>query len=150
MKLEDLDAYLKPDKNGCLVWQRYVSRDGYGRAWVDGRLHLVHRLVVQRDAEIPPGMRVDHTCFNRACANREHLRVVTNKQNAENLSGVHCDSSTGVRGVYWIANRNKWRAQAGHNYRVHYAGYFDSKEDAEQAAIALRNSLHTHNDLDKK
>jgi hypothetical protein len=37
-----------------------------------------------------------------------------------------------------------------HNRRAHYGGRFTNLEEAEAAAIALRNKLFTHNDMDRK
>lgn len=149
MKLEDLDRYLKPDENGCLIWQGHASATGYGKVTIDGKKRFVHRVVMQRDVEIPPGMFVDHTCHNRGCANRDHLRLVTHKQNMENRAGARRNSISGIRGVY-RAKGGKWQVQVRHQGRIHSGGYFDSKEDAGQAATALRNKLFTHNDLDRK
>ena len=77
---------VKHGDNGCLIWTGYKSPDGYGRfrATRDGRssAKMAHRVAWEHaHGAIPDGMQVDHTCFNRACVNPNHLRLVTNKQN---------------------------------------------------------------------
>lgn len=75
------------DANGCQVWRHGKSKDGYGKtkhyrhgksvAW------RVHRLAyVALRGPIPDGMTVDHLCFNRACCNPDHLRLLSNEENA--------------------------------------------------------------------
>lgn len=93
---------------------------------------------------------VDHTCHNRSCVNPDHLRVVTNKQNAENLRGANRASKSGVRGVWFAPTRGKWVVQVRHNGRRYSGGSHLTLEAAEQSAIALRNRLFTHNDADRK
>lgn len=39
---------------------------------------------------------------------------------------------------------------AMHHGRTYHGGYFHDLADAERAAIALRNSLFTHNDTDRR
>jgi hypothetical protein len=74
---------------------------------------------------------------------------VTTKQNSENFGGLKASNTSGYRGVVWHGPQRKWRVQVGHNGRLHYGGLYANIEDANAAAIALRNKLHTHNDLDR-
>jgi len=98
--------------------------------------------------EIPDKMLVDHICQNRACVRPDHLRLATQKQNLEHREGVR--SASGVRGVYWHEECRKWQVAVGHNYKRHSGGLFADLDEAEAAAIALRNKLFTHNNNDKK
>lgn len=133
----------------CLIWTGALNKDGYG-LFRDGTTGLAHRFAWARvNGPIPTGLEIDHRCWNRACVNPAHLRLATNKQNGENQKGPTRSNQSGIRGVYWHKANKKWVVQAGHNGRKHYAGQFLTLEDAEQAAIALRNSLFTHNDADK-
>lgn len=68
----------------------------------------------------------------------------------ENLSGAYSNSSTGVRGVWWVARLKKWRGSVRHNKEIAFGEWFDNLADAEAAVIAKRNELFTHNDLDRK
>ncbi len=48
---------------------------------------------------------------------------------------VSIRSFSGVSGVFWEKDRNKWRVQICFAQHKHFLGYFDSKEDAIKARI---------------
>jgi len=58
-------------------------RPGYGNAYKrDSHIYLGHRASwTFYNGPIPDGMVIDHKCFNHACINPEHLRLVTRTQN---------------------------------------------------------------------
>lgn len=73
----------------CHVWTGFLNSDGYGRIQINGKKHLVHRLMWELVVgPIPPKMTLDHLCRNRKCVNPEHLEVVTNKENTMRGVGV--------------------------------------------------------------
>lgn len=134
----------------CWNWTGALTDRGYGSLRVSGRLRPAHVISYEIANKQGPGsLEVDHMCHNRACVNPGHLRLVTKKQNRENLSGATSVSSTGVRGVHWIEERGEWRAKVGHHGRQFHVGYFATIAEAEAAAIAKRNELFTHNLLDR-
>ena len=140
----------RDNPGGCWLWAAVRNSHGYGNIWRDGRHVYAHRAVFEvYNGPLTPGMQLDHTCHVRACVNPEHLREVTNKENAENLAGARRDSRSGVRGVYWDARRGEWRVQVHHNGRNYSGGYFDDLDDAAEAARQLRLKLFTHNDKDR-
>jgi hypothetical protein len=63
--------------------------------------------------------------------------------------GVQPKSTSGIRGVSWKKASQKWAVYVRHNQRTHYAGLFVDIKEAESAAIALRNELHTNNLQDR-
>lgn len=70
-----------PTAEGCILWAGSIDRDGYGRF----SSRLAHRVVFEmHSGAIPVGMTVDHTCFNTACVNVDHLRLLSNLQNCRN------------------------------------------------------------------
>lgn len=136
------------DDNGCLLWTGATRPNGYGVIWDGERVTRAHRWAwEQKHGPIPDGMDLDHICGNRACVDHTHLRPTTRKQNMENLRRANINSPSGVRGVHPEGSR--WRVRVKHHYREYYGGTFDTVAEAETAAIALRNSLFTHNDADK-
>lgn len=146
--------WAKVDKSGdCWLWTGACnSSRGYGTLTIARKAYYAHRVVYEWVVgPIPAGMQVDHrpTC-PRNCVNPQHLRLVTNKQNQENVSGPRRNSKSGVRGVYWISKMGKYRAQVRHNDHLFHVGYFPTIEEAEAAVIAKRNELFTHNDLDRQ
>lgn len=135
---------------GCWLWTGRRNRKGYGTFTVKKRSWLAHRFsYTLHGGDIPTGKLLDHTCHTEACVNPDHLRPVTNKQNAENRSGASVTSKSGIRGVSWSKSSQKWRATVGHLGRVVHVGYFTSQADAELAVVAKRIELFTHNDLDR-
>jgi hypothetical protein len=94
-------------------------------------------------------MEIDHTCHNRLCVKPDHLRVVTRKQNLENLTGWRSNNTSGIRGVSWDKSRNKWMASLKHNGQKMNLGRYESQAEAEAVVVAKRNELFTHNDLDR-
>lgn len=138
----------KVDKSGeCWLWTAHLDRDGYGRFDHGG----AHRTALKlTGVAIPQGVVVDHICHTPACVRPSHLRVCTQKQNCENRSGAQQDNTTsGVRGVSWHKPSRNWKAYVRHNGIMISVGYFSTINEAEQAVIAKRNELFTHNDADR-
>jgi hypothetical protein len=142
----------KVDKSGnCWQWIGSIGTGGYGMVNVDGKTRSAHRVSYSiANGEIPQGVFIDHICHNRACVNPTHLRPVTRKQNAENRSGPTVRNKAGVRGVHWHAQSKKWSVMCGHNGRRYSGGLHLTLEEAEAAAIELRNKLFSHNTLDRQ
>lgn len=132
---------------GCWEWQGADGGAGYGLWHVGGRTIGAHRAswAIANGRDIPPGMHIDHMCHNTMCVNPGHLRLATPKQNAENYLPVR--AASGYRGVYQKGDR--WYVRVRHNRRLHSRGGFDTAEEANRVAIALRNELYTHNILDR-
>lgn len=153
---EDL-FWAKVDKSGeCWQWTGSLYRNGYGQFGVkrDGRFTkaLPHRIAFAfANGPIPEGLQLDHVCHNRACVKPGHLRLATSKQNSENLGGPIGNNTSGVRGVFRTSKHcgKPWRAAVGHNGRQIHVGSYDTREEAEAAAIAKRLELHTFNDSDR-
>ena len=143
----------KVDKSGdCWLWTGGTVQ-GYGSFGIPpDRKVRAHRFAYELlVGPIPPGMGLDHrpTC-PKNCVNPEHLRPANQKQNMENLTGAQKNNlSSGIRGVTWDKTRGRWRAQLQHHGKMVYAGYFDTVEEAQAAAVAKRLELFTHNDVDR-
>lgn len=139
------------DKTGdCWLWTAGTNVGGYGYIRVKGKTVLAHRFSWQlAGGEVPVGRFIDHrhTC-PKSCVNPNHLRVVTTKQNMENRSGPQRNNVSGVRGVF-RHDDGRWRVRVQHNGKQHHGGCFEELEDAEAAAVDLRNRLFTHNDADR-
>lgn len=129
---------------GSKVW-------GYGQINIGGRLVRAHRLSYEwAHGPIPDGMMIDHICHNPSCVRPDHLRLATDKQNAENLGVCRSDNKSGFRGVSWSKASNSWRATVTHNGRQYWCGNHATREEAAAAAARKRCELFTHNVLDRK
>lgn len=154
---ESIDAahearfWVKVDKtDDCWIWTAGKFTAGYGTFKVNGKNRLAHRLAYQlMVGDIPDGLLIDHTCYNKLCVNPSHLRPVTNKQNQENQGHLTARNKSGVRGVHWCKSTGKWRAVVGHEGRLVSLGEFIDIAAATAAVVAKRNELFTHNDLDR-
>lgn len=142
----------KVDKTGeCWLWQGAKS-SGYGKFSFKGSPLLAHRIAYEfAVGEIAEGLQVDHACRQRDCVNPQHLRLVTHKQNAENVDGkaLPTNKTSGVRGVFWNKQKQRWHATVLHQGRRHHLGFFTELSAAAEAAKQARIRLFTHNDVDR-
>lgn len=143
--------WAKVDKTAsCWNWTANTDTTGYGQFKVDGKQRKAHRIAFEmRCGSIPANRVLDHVCHNRACVNPDHLRLVTTKQNAENLRGPQARSASGIRGVYKVPGSKTWRAILHHHGTRIHVGSFATKEDADDAVRRKRNDVFTHNDIDR-
>ena len=77
----------------CIVSAYSVASHGYAQVgWQEGGERWIvtaHRAawVHYTRAQIPEGMTIDHLCRNRRCVRREHLRMLSNFENARRTAG---------------------------------------------------------------
>ena len=133
----------------CLVWTGNTLKVGYAAITHRGEREYAHRLVYKFcNGDLIPRLQVDHSCRVKKCLNPKHLRQATVKQNQENLSKTGRGVS-GYRGVYLDRRRNAWYGQVVHHQKVHHTKSFATAEEANEAVMALRNNLYTHNEEDR-
>jgi hypothetical protein len=146
----------KVDKTDTFwIWKAARTYNGYGLfsfPQKDGtrRLGLAHRRAYATFiGPIPEGMELDHRCHVRECVNPYHLNPVTLQKNQENRRGPNRTSKSGYRGV--IANRKGpgWNVFVRARGVLYTEGPFDTPEEANEAAIALRNRVMTNNLWDR-
>lgn len=133
----------------CWLWTGRPTAQGYGAIHWGGRHITAHRLSVEiHSGPIQDGLQVDHVCRNRLCVRPEHLRVVTDGENKQNL-GVYANSSTGVRGVSYYPKRGKFLAYAQRGGKRHYLGWHLTLESADRAAAEWRRANMPLSEMDK-
>lgn len=123
----------------------HIGTRGYVQTHVrraDGRITTagLHRLILNAQ----PGEEVDHVNHNPLDNRRANLRIVTTSQNQQNRTGPTAASTTGVRGVTWQKDRQKYKAHIKVDRRKRFLGYFSTVEAAEQAATSARRTYMSH------
>jgi len=83
----------------------------------------MHRVIMN------PGdnMEVDHINHNGLDNQKENLRIVTHRQNLQNMEKI---GSSKYPGVSWIKRDKKYQAKAQINGKNKHLGYFDSELEA--------------------
>lgn len=129
------------------------SSSKYGRVRADAperRQLLAHRVSYEMaNGPIADGLVIDHRCHNTLCVNPDHLRAVTSKQNSENVAGPSKLNKSGYLGVYEYFP-GRWLGKVKHHGQAHYTQPFGTPEEAAVATKALRLSLFTCNDADRR
>jgi hypothetical protein len=137
--------------DSCWLWTGQIHRNGYGLYTATHKTFGAHRYAyADLVGPIPNGYQLDHMCHNRGCVNPDHLRVVTNKQNNENPSGLRSDNTSGYQGVTFSKRNGRWYAHVQHEGKKRGAGGYATAQEAAEAARQLRLLLFTHNDADRR
>jgi hypothetical protein len=148
------NAKWKRDANGCHLWVAQTNSRGYGVFYRDpARTHqLAHRAAYEMAfGPIPDGVLIDHICHVRSCVNPAHLRLATASENNQNRSpSIAPKAATGFLGVRLHSPNGLYTGRVQHLGKVHCTGYFATPEQANEAVVALRNRLFTHNDHDRR
>ena len=117
----------------CLLWTGATGHKGYGRTKWRGKEYRAHRLAWELvRGPIPDGLMLDHTCWNPACVNVEHLRLATNQQNQMYRSGPNRGRKHDLpRGVYFLGGGGKpYSAKIMKDRKLRNLGDFATVEEA--------------------
>lgn len=89
----------------------------------------MHRFIVNQS---DPNIKIDHRDTDGLNNKRNNLREATQAQNLMNR-GATSKSTSGMKGVTWNKDRNKWQAQIMANRKNNHLGLFEDKEAAARA-----------------
>lgn len=116
---------------------------GYRRIIVDGVSYQAHRLIWLYMYGAFPKHHIDHINHNRSDNRLVNIREVTSAGNNKNL-GLRKDNSSGVTGVRWRKQRNKWVAHIVVSKKQISLGHFDNKNEAICARLHANRLYKFH------
>ena len=115
--IEDYDLIKEHRWNMC---RGYIATD------IDGAKVKLHRLVM---GVTDPSVKVDHIKHNKKDNRKLQLRIVNDSQSCMNR-GRQCNNTSGVTGVRFNTQNNKWQAYIGVSGTLIHLGYFNNKLEA--------------------
>ena len=102
--------------------------------------YLVHRLAwFYMTGEWPTSL-IDHENRNGTDNSWKNLREADHSKNAQNIAESHCDSATGILGVY--PRRGRFTSRIFVNGKDRCLGMFDTADMAQAAYLAAKRELH--------
>lgn len=111
-------------------WNEHILQNGYHalEAWGSEQKRIV------RMPWVICGKWYDHINHNPLDNRKENLRPITQSQNVCNR-GRQRTNKSGVIGVHWMKDRNKWMAQLRKDGKIVMSGQFDNFDEAVAARL---------------
>lgn len=127
------------------------SKNKYALISVNGKPYGAHRLAwLYVHGYLPEKpMCIDHIDGNGRNNKIENLRCVSHSENTRNAS-ISRRNKSGIVGVFWCKNQNKWVATITCNRETHKLGLFDDKFEACCARKSAERRLGFHENHGKK
>jgi hypothetical protein len=118
----------------------HINSRGYKHAKIGNKKYQVHKLIfIMQHGYLPK--EIDHIDGNKLNNSINNLREVTHNQNMHNRK-INSNNTSGIKGVCFDKNTNKWRGQVAFNNKVHYVGIFEDIDDAKNAVMKFREKMH--------
>lgn len=118
-----------------------MNRAGYIRVCIDRKYYLVHRVVFAMIHSRWPVDQIDHINGVRADNRPENIREATSYQNNQNV-GIRKSNTSGMKGVSWNNERQKWQAHICLRGKNKYLGLFSTIEEASAAYQSAAKDYH--------
>lgn len=110
----------------------FKENTGYARGELNGQAMLFHDYIF--DINASPNIEIDHIDGNRLDNRRSNLRICTRSKNALN-KGLMRNNTSGVTGVSWHKQHQKWYAYIQIDHKRIYLGLFDNFDSAVKARL---------------
>lgn len=122
----------------------HIKDNGYIHFSVDGKKYGAHRLAwLYMTGDIPSG-DIDHIDGNRANNKFSNLRCVDRSTNLENSRRAKSHNrGSGLLGAYLIKRTGRYHSKITVRGRSVSLGCFDTAQQAHEAYMAAKESLHT-------
>lgn len=114
---------------------------GYWTIMINRRYYKAHRLAWFYMTGVWPDEEMDHINMNKLDNRFENIRPVTRAQNQWNRE-VRKDTQSGIKGVQFSKQKNKWHVCIKANGKRIHVGFFASLEDARFAREQASNKYH--------
>lgn len=127
----------------------YVTDTGYAYRSVQVGKKKSKNIRMHRElVSAPAGSDVDHINGNRVDNRKENLRICSRSDNLKNKTQRRSDNRSGVTGVYWHKQCQKWTVQIQVEGKPKHVGLFSTLEEA----IARRRmaEIETYKDFAPK
>lgn len=116
------------------TWSIAHEKSGKVGRVVSGKpMKYLHKIIMNYYGKDP----IDHIDRNPLNNKKENLRMSTTSQNGQNRA-LNINSNTGVRGLTWDKNANKYRARVQVNGKRNTIGHFDTIEEGAKALKEYR------------
>ena len=114
------------DLERVLPYHWSINNKGYVQTYSAlCKYKLLHRLILQAEDDT----YIDHKDGNPLNNTKSNLRFCTPAENSYNKA-MQPYNTSGVTGVSFDTNRNKWLASIGYNYKTIHLGRYDNFNDA--------------------
>lgn len=123
----DLEDY---EKIKDVYWR--ITNVGYVVGRKDGKIVLMHRIVMDAPDYKTIKLDVDHINHCTVDNRKSNLRLISHQQNLMNQK-LNCNNKCKHKGIYYDKERNKWRAEIKFNRKKYRLGRFNTIEEAIEA-----------------
>lgn len=106
-----------------------ISRRGYRCGMIYRQHYRAHRVIWALATGVWPKEQIDHIDHDRQNNCWDNLREATNQENQQNQTRRK-DNISGICGVGWHKQTQKWQANIRINGRLNHLGLFLDKNDA--------------------
>lgn len=127
-----------------------LNGHGYWQLSVDNEITEAHRLVWLYEYGYAPSGQIDHIDGNPLNNRISNLRDVTSSDNSRNQAR-RSDNKTGITGVYYCKQRNKYCVQISSGNKRIRLGRFETIEEAKavREAAEVKYNYHPNHGRDK-
>lgn len=122
----------------------WLNNRGYLTMKVENKNYQAHRLAwFYVYGELPENV-IDHIDGNRTNNAINNLRILTRRENTQNISKASKNNKIGVLGVSYNEKRktNPFIARIGHMGNQIIIGYYPNQELAQKAYLEKKKELH--------
>lgn len=131
-------------------WVDYSCKAAYRRVTVQNKAYRVHDLIwILHYGPIPKGYEIDHIDHNGLNNFLNNFRLITSFDNHRNRSMLK-NNKSGVTGVHYRKDINKWRAKINVNRNTVNLGCFENESDAVKVRklAEIKHGFHPNHGKD--